>query len=356
MAFDLGKIIKSHIKDLKVSVSPRDEYRGKLNVFLDSNENPFGLPAGHPNGRLALNRYPDPEQLALKEKLSKVKGLPVENIFLGNGSDEAIDILFRAFCESGVDNVIICPPIYERYETYAHLHEINVIKVPLTPGEFQLNTEHIIQTIDKNTKLIFLCCPNNPTGNGVKWDSIKAILKDFSGIVVIDEAYIDFASYRSLIPELMDYPNIVILQTLSEAWGMAGLRIGMVFASELIINVFKKIKPPYNISSVSQQLALEVLDDIEKINDQIKTIVEEREKLSLEISALPFVLKVYPSETNFIVVKVADPNAIYNYLISKKILIRDISQMELCEGCLRITVGTKHENKLLSNALKEYEQ
>lgn len=347
--FDLDKITRENIKSLKPYSSARDEYKGKEGVFLDANENSYGSPLD-----TNYNRYPDPLQLDVKEKLGKIKGLPIQNIFLGNGSDEAIDILFRAFCNPGIDNIIICPPTYGMYEVSANINNVKIIKVPLTPEEFQLDTENILKSINENTKLIFICCPNNPTGNGVKWDSVKRILENFKGIVVIDEAYINFARYRSLIPELLNYPNLVILQTLSKAWGLAGLRLGMAFASEPIIDIFNKIKPPYNINSVTQKLVLEALNNTDKINDWIKTIVQERELLSAEISKLSFVLEVYPSEANFILIKTKDALAIYNYLTAKQIIIRDRSKVELCEGCLRITIGTKEENQSLLNTLKQY--
>ena len=358
--FDLENILRENIKNQKPYSSARDEYKGKSGIFLDANENSFGSPlnspleGGRPKDGGMFNRYPDPLQLDLKQKLSKIKRLPIQNIFLGNGSDEAIDILFRAFCNPGVDNVIICPPTYGMYEVSANINDVNITKVPLTPEEFQLDTERILNTINKNTKLIFACCPNNPTGNGVKWDSIKQILENFNGLVVIDEAYINFASYRSLIPELLNYPNLVILQTLSKAWGLAGLRIGMAFASQQIIDVFNKIKPPYNINSASQKLALEALENTDKVNEWIKEIVEERKLLSKELSQFSFLKKIYPSEANFILVKTVDPISVYNYLISKQIIVRDRSQIELCEGCLRITIGTKEENTLLLNSLKNY--
>lgn len=293
-------------------------------------------------------------QLAVKEKLSKIKGLPIENIFLGNGSDEAIDILFRAFCNPGKDNVIVCPPTYGMYEVSANINDVGVLKVPLIPETFQLDEATILKSINATTKLIFICCPNNPTGNGVAWNSIKSILEKFNGIVVIDEAYINFASYKSLIPELLNYPNVVILQTLSKAWGLAGLRVGMAFASEPIIDVFNKIKPPYNINVVSQKLALDALDNMQQVNSWIKQIVEERERLRKEILQLFFVEKVYDSEANFILVKVETPELLYYYLTQNKIVIRDRSKVMLCEGCLRITVGTKEENDLLIETLKKY--
>jgi len=349
MEFNLDTILRRNIKTLKRYSSARDEFKGKEGVFLDANENSFGSPL-----KESYNRYPDPMQLDVKDKLSKIKGLPIQNIFLGNGSDEAIDILFRAFCEPGKDNTIICPPTYGMYEVSAGINDVNILKVPLLPETFQLNVAGILKAIDKNTKLIFFCCPNNPTGNGVKWDDIKTVLDNFSGIVVVDEAYINFAKYRSLIPELLNYPNLVILQTLSKAWGLAGLRIGMAFASEPIIDIFNKIKPPYNINAVSQKLAIEALNNIDQINNWIKEIVEERDKLIIELQNNSFVQKVYPSDANFILVKTNDPQNIYNYLVSKKVIVRDRSSVELCEGCLRITIGTKEENKNLLSLLNAY--
>jgi histidinol-phosphate aminotransferase len=349
MEFNLDKILRQNIKNLKPYSSARDEFKGKEGIFLDANENSFGSPLQE-----SYNRYPDPMQLDVKDKLGKIKGLPIQNIFLGNGSDEAIDILFRAFCEPGKDNAIICPPTYGMYEVSAGINNVEIIKVPLFADTFQLDVEHILKAINKNTKLIFFCCPNNPTGNGVKWNDIKTVLENFSGIVVIDEAYINFAKYRSLIPELLNYPNLVILQTLSKAWGLAGLRIGMAFASEPIIDIFNKIKPPYNINAVSQKLALEALNSVDQINNWIKEIVSERDELMNRLPELPFVQKVYPSDANFILVKVNDPQAIYNYLVTRKIIVRDRSKVELCQGCLRITVGTKQENKNLLSILNEY--
>ncbi|MBK7182243.1 MAG: histidinol-phosphate transaminase [Bacteroidetes bacterium] len=355
MAFDLDKITRENIKKLVPYSSARDEYKGKEGIFLDANENSFGAPIVTGNKYDAnLNRYPDPMQLQVKEKLSKIKGLPMQNIFLGNGSDEAIDILFRAFCNPGKDNIIVCPPTYGMYEVSANINDVAVKKTPLTKDEFQLDLDSILNAIDSQTKLIFICCPNNPTGNAVAWSSIKTILEKFDGIVVLDEAYINFASYRSLIPELLNYPNLVILQTLSKAWGLAGLRVGMAFASEPIIDLFNKIKPPYNINVVSQQIALDALNNIDKVNNWIKEIVTERQDLKVEIEKLSFVLKVYPSEANFLLVKTIDANKIYHYLESKEIIVRNRNSVTLCEGCIRITIGTKEENKSLINALKQY--
>lgn len=351
--FELNNILRENIKKLVPYSSARAEYKGKEGVFLDANENSFGSPV---NVMLdaKLNRYPDPLQISVKEKLSKIKGLPIENIFLGNGSDEAIDVLFRAFCDPGKDNVIICPPTYGMYEVSANINDIEVIKVPLTSEEFQLDIENILKSINPNTKLIFICCPNNPTGNGVAWNSIKKILESFKGVVVIDEAYINFAGYRSLIPELLNYPNLVILQTLSKAWGLAGLRVGMAFASEPIIDIFNKIKPPYNINAVSQELVLKALDNVKQVNNWIRTIVEERERVNLELEKLLFVKKVYKSNANFILVKVSDATDLYYYLTQNEIVVRDRSKVILCNECLRITIGTKEENEQLLSVLKKY--
>lgn len=350
--FDLNKILRENIKKLVPYSSARDEYKGSVGIFLDANENSLGSPIDDITEN--VNRYPDPLQLELKEKLCKIKGVPAENIFLGNGSDEAIDILYRAFCEPGKDKAIVCPPTYGMYEVSAAINDVEVKKINLIAETFQLQTKKIISEFDSNTKLIFLCCPNNPTANGVKWADIKLILEKFSGIVIIDEAYINFASYKSLIAKLPNYPNLVILQTLSKAWGMAGLRVGMAFASAQIINVFNKIKPPYNINVVSQQLAKEALDNIEQVNSFIKEIVEERGKLAASLKEFSFIQKIYPSEANFLLVKVEEPKKLYDYLASKQIIVRDRSKVPLCEGCLRITVGTKDENKKLIEALKQY--
>ena len=347
--FDLDTILRKNIANLTPYSSARDEYKGKEGIFLDANENAYGSPL-----ETNYNRYPDPLQLSVKEKLSKIKGLPIENIFLGNGSDEAIDILFRAFCRPAIDNAIICPPTYGMYEVSANINDVEIRKVNLLPEIFQLDTENILKTINLNSKLIFVCCPNNPTGNGVKWADIKKILDNFNGIVVVDEAYINFASYRSLIPELLNYPNLVILQTLSKAWGLAGLRVGMAFASQQIIDVFNRVKPPYNINIVSQQIALEALENIDQINSWIKTIVAQREIVSKEIAQYSFVKKVYPSDANFILLKVDAAQELYNYLVSEQIVVRDRSKVALCESCLRITIGTEEENKKLLNTFKNY--
>ena len=349
MNFDIDKILRKNIRELVPYSSARDEYKGTEGIFLDANENSYGSPLDEDH-----NRYPDPLQLKLKEKISGIKGLPVENIFLGNGSDEAIDILFRAFCEPGKSNAIICPPTYGMYEVAAAINDVRVKKVNLLPEGFQLDAKNILNAIDEDTRLIFICCPNNPTGNGVKRNDILNLLKNFSGILVADEAYINFASYKSLIPELLNFPNLVILQTLSKAWGLAGLRVGMAFASQQVIDVFNKIKAPYNVNSVSQQLAMEALGNVNTVNEWIKEIVAERKRISALLPGFSFVKKVYPSEANFILVKVDDPKKLYRQLIEKNIVVRDRSSAALCEGCLRITIGTKEQNEKLLEALKNF--
>jgi histidinol-phosphate aminotransferase len=349
MDFNLENITRENIKKLIPYSSARSEYKGKPGIFLDANENGFG------GSEMNVNRYPDPYQFDLKQKISVIKDLAIENIFIGNGSDEAIDILFRAFCEPGKDHVIICPPTYGMYEVSANINNVIIKRVNLIPETFQLDTDAILNAIDQHTKLIFVCCPNNPTGNGMKWNDIKRILENFKGILVLDEAYIHFAAYRSLVPELLNYPNLVILQTLSKAWGLAGLRLGMAFASRQIIEIFNKVKPPYNINIASQKIATLALSNIKEINTQIKTIISERKRIAEKLAAFTFVKKVFPSEANFLLVRVNDPLRLYSYLVQQNIIVRDRSKAELCEGCLRITIGTQKENKKLLQSLKTYE-
>jgi len=317
-------------------------------VYLDANENSFGSPL-----EVNYNRYPDPLQFKVKERISEIKGVPPRNIFLGNGSDEAIDILFRAFCMPGVDNVITLPPTYGMYEVSANINDIEVRKIKLTP-DYQLDMEGIAEAIDENTKIIFICSPNNPTGNSINRADIETILANFQGLVVIDEAYINYSRQKTFIQELTEYANLVVLHTLSKAWGLAGLRLGMAFASEEIIEVFNKVKPPYNINEASQQIALEALQNVEQINNWIKLTVSEREKLVNELGKLDLVVKIYPSDANFILVKTVDAKGIYNHLVDNGIIVRDRSKVELCEGSLRITVGTPEENKTLITNLKNF--
>lgn len=347
--FKLEEITRPNIKNLTPYSSARDEYKGSEGIFLDANENSLGSPVGE-----NYNRYPDPYQLELKKKIGGIKGLLPQNIILGNGSDEVLDLLFRCFCEPEKDNVITCPPTYGMYEVLANINNVETKKINLIPETFQLDTDKIMTAINEQTRLVFICCPNNPTGNGVKWNDIKLILEKVNGIVVVDEAYINFARYKSLIPELLNYPNLFILQTLSKAWGLAGLRIGMGFASSEIIHVLNKVKAPYNINSMSQQIAMQALNELPKVNEWIKEIVEQREMLSAELSTLPYVTKVYPSEANFILVKMQSPQQVYNFLAEKAIVVRDRSKVALCEGCLRITVGKKDENLHLLEQMKRF--
>jgi histidinol-phosphate aminotransferase len=346
--FNINNILRNNIKNLTPYSSARDEFQGEASVYLDANENAFGSPLDEP-----YNRYPDPLQYKVKYRLSEIKGVPVRNIFLGNGSDEAIDILFRSFCNPGVDNVILVPPTYGMYEVSANINDIQTKKVSLTE-EYQLNLEGIAEAIDEHTKLIFICSPNNPTGNSINRDDVETLLNNFDGIVVVDEAYINFSRQKTFIQELTEYSNLVVLQTLSKAWGLAGLRVGMAFASEEIIEVMNKVKPPYNINESSQQLALKALENVEQVNGWIKEILSERDKLVLNLKDFDFVLDIYPSDANFILVKTTDPKGIYNFLVQKGIIVRDRSKIDLCEGSLRITVGTPVENGKLIETLKNF--
>ena len=345
---DIKDLQRDNIKTLRPYSTARDEYKGQASVYLDANENSFGSPLPE-----NFNRYPDPLQLDLKDAISKIKGVPIEHTFLGNGSDEAIDLLYRAFCNPGKDNVIILPPTYGMYEVSANINDVEVRKVNLLPN-FQLDLEGIAEAIDENTKLIFICSPNNPTGNSIIRTDIETILANFKGLVVIDEAYINFAKQRTFIQELTEYPHLVILQTFSKAWGLAGLRLGMAFASTVVIDIMNKVKAPYNISQSTQDLALEALKNISVVNEWIKLTVADREKLIVDLATLPFVKKVYPSDANFVLTEVNDATKTYTYLVEQGIIIRDRSKVTLCEGCLRITVGTPQENDILLTALKSF--
>ena len=344
---DIKNLQRENIKTLKPYSTARDEFKGQASVFLDANENSFGspLPANY-------NRYPDPLQLDLKDAIGKIKGVPIENTFLGNGSDEAIDLLFRAFCNPGKDNVIILPPTYGMYEVSANINDIEIRKVNLLPN-FQLDLEKIAEAIDGNTKLIFICSPNNPTGNSIHRSDIETILANFKGLVVIDEAYINFAKQKTFIQELTEYTNLVVLQTFSKAWGLAALRLGMAFSSVPVIDILNKVKPPYNINQATQDLALAALANVQQVNEWIKTTVTERDRLSIAFEKIAIVKKVYPSDANFILVEVTDALKIYNLLVDKGIIVRDRSKVTLCEGCLRITIGTVEENNQLLTILTQ---
>lgn len=348
MSFDLNNLLRENIKKLVPYSSARDEFKGDARIFLDANENSYGSPLTK-----WYNRYPDPLQIKVKEKLSEIKGVPVENMFLGNGSDECIDVLQRAFCEPGIDNIIICPPTYGMYEVSANINNIAIKKVPLTPN-FQLNLAAIEEAVDDNTKMIFLCSPNNPTGNSLLREDIEMILNNYFGLVVIDEAYINFSRFRSFTQELKDYPNLVVMQTLSKAWGLAALRVGMTFASEEIIGIMNKIKPPYNINQASQELVLQAMEEVDQVNFMIKDIVQQRDNLQGTLLGLPIVQKIYPSDANFLLVKVINAKDTYDYLLAQGIVVRDRSKVTLCEDCLRITIGTPHENETLVESLRTY--
>jgi histidinol-phosphate aminotransferase len=348
--FNLQNLLRKNIKELVPYSSARDEFKGEASVYLDANENAYGSPLND-----NFNRYPDPLQFKVKKRLSEIKGVPPRNIFLGNGSDEAIDILFRAFCNPGSDNVITVPPTYGMYEVSANINDVEVRKIKLTT-DFQLNMEGIAEAIDEHTKIIFICSPNNPTGNSINRNDTEAILANFNGLVVIDEAYINYSRQKTFIQELTEYSNLVVLQTLSKAWGLAGLRVGMAFASEEIIEIFNKVKPPYNINEASQSLALEALQNVEQVNNWIKETVAEREKLKSELNNLESVLTIYPSDANFILVKTIKPKEIYQFMVNRGVIVRDRSKVELCEGCLRITIGTPNENELLIEAFKNFEE
>ena len=343
--FNLNNLLRENIKRLVPYSSARDEFKGEAKIFLDANENSFGSPLTK-----WYNRYPDPHQIKVKGKLSSIKNVPIQNIFLGNGSDECIDILIRAFCEPGRDSVLLCPPTYGMYEVSANINDAVVKKVSLTPA-FQLDLPAIEEAIDDHIKMIFLCSPNNPTGNSLNREDIEMILNNYFGIVVIDEAYINFSRQRSFLQELKDYPNLVVMQTLSKAWGLAALRIGMAFASEDIVHVMNKIKPPYNINQASQELALQALEEVEQVNEMIKEIVKERTSLQNALLQIPYVQKIYPTDANFLLVKMINAREIYESLLEKEIVVRDRSKVELCEDCLRITVGTPSENNILVKAL-----
>lgn len=346
--FELEKLIRPNIQRLKPYSSARDEFSGDAKVFLDANENSLGSPLTK-----WYNRYPDPHQRAIKEKLAVIKGIAAEHIFLGNGSDECIDLLFRSFCEPGKDNIIICPPTYGMYEVSANINDVLIKRASLLE-DFQLDLVHLENLVDAHTKIIWLCSPNNPTGNALNRTDIETVLNNFDGIVVIDEAYINFAKQQSFIRELADYPNLVVLQTLSKAWGLAGLRLGMAFASAAIVEVLDKVKPPYNINQATQELVLKALDEVGQVNDMIRILVDMREALVAVFRSMPTVETVYPSDANFFLVKIKEARAVYEFLLEKGIVLRDRSNVQLCENCLRITIGTEKENTILVDAMQEW--
>ncbi|WP_282036956.1 histidinol-phosphate transaminase [Saccharicrinis aurantiacus] len=340
----LEQLVRPNIKSLKPYSSARDEYSGVEAIFLDANENPFNDP---------YNRYPDPYQRKLKAKIAELKNISSNSLFLGNGSDEPIDLSFRAFCEPGVDNIVSIDPTYGMYQVAADINNIAVKKVKLT-SEFELDVDALLKATDSNTKLLFICSPNNPTGNSFKKKDIERILNEFNGITILDEAYIDFVPEKSFLPELSKYPNLIILQTFSKAWGMAGIRLGMAFASPEIVSVFNHIKYPYNINILTQQKAFDLLQNPEAKDEWVNILNNEKEILKENLSQFSFVEKIYPSDANYLLIKTEKPLAIYDFLVEQGIIIRNRSTVSLCEGCLRITIGSESENASLLDALKKY--
>lgn len=342
--FNLQKLIRPNIAALKPYSSARDEFTNASEnmIFLDANENPFE------NG---VNRYPDPQQRILKKRLSELKNIPTDQILLGNGSDEVLDLIFRAFCEPGKDSIITLPPTYGMYSVLAGINAVQNKEVLLTPN-FELNIAAIKNAFDLHTKVLFLCMPNNPTGNIFSEKDVIELVKSFSGLVVIDEAYIDFSTQNSWISKIVDYPNLIVTQTVSKAYGMAGIRLGICYASSEIITVLNKIKPPYNINELTQQKALERLEDVANIKTEINSINGEKRYLSKALLDIDWIMKIYPSEANFLLIKVDDADKRYQELIANKVVIRNRSSQPLCNNTLRLTIGTKEENKRLIKAFK----
>ncbi|MDB4009532.1 histidinol-phosphate transaminase [Polaribacter sp.] len=344
--FNINSLVRANIKELKSYSSARDEYKDattKEVIFLDANENPFE------NG---VNRYPDPQQHAVKTLLSEMKNVETGNILLGNGSDEVLDLLFRAFCEPNVDNVITLPPTYGMYAVLASINAIENRTVLLSDN-FQLRVDSILKAVDAQSKILFLCSPNNPTGNSFSIETIEALLLRFRGLVVIDEAYIDFSDEKSWLEKLKKYPNLVITQTLSKAYGLAGIRLGVCYASQQIIAILNTIKPPYNINELSQQRAIERLLQSDEVVQEIVKIKEERAYLVSNLKTINYVQEIYPSACNFVLIKVDNATKRYDQLITKGIVIRNRTSQPLCENCLRLTVGTRLENSRLIQVLKE---
>lgn len=349
MTFDLQSVVRPNILRLKPYSSARSEFAGAADVFLDANENAFASPAGP-----GFNRYPDPLQKELKKRISELNEVAEPNIFVGNGSDEAIDLLFRIFCEPGRDACIICPPTYGMYKVSADINDVAVREVRLTE-DFQLNVQGIFNGMEERTKLIFICSPNNPTGNLMRREDVIEIARNFNGVVVVDEAYIHFADAISFTEEITDLPNLVVLQTFSKAWAMAGLRVGLAFSSEQIVELMNRVKPPYNVSGIAQRAVLDAIERSGDTRNWVRETLRERDRLVQEFEKLCFVVKVFPTDANFVLVKTNNAKAIYSYLVGERIVVRDRSNIELCEGCLRVTVGTKEENTRLLNSLLGWE-
>jgi histidinol-phosphate aminotransferase len=346
MIKDIQKLLRNNLRNRIPYSSARDEFNKTADIWLDANENPFE------NG---INRYPDPRQQKLKEVVGRVKQIPKENVFIGNGSDEVLDLLFRAFCEPRIDNVVTIEPTYGMYQVLAEINDVEFRKAPLN-GDYSLNVKNMIQQIDSNTKLIFLCSPNNPTGNLLDEKAVEQLLNSTSALVVIDEAYIDFSEKKGFLSKLNQYPRLVVVQTLSKAWGLAGLRLGLGFASAEIIRILDGIKPPYNVNTNSQFEAIKHLKHPDKTNEQIRVILQEKEKMQLSLKDLPGVRKIFPSDTNFLLVEIAGATEIYKALLKKGIVLRNRSGILYCKECLRITIGTPEENQRLIQELKKLVQ
>ena len=341
---EIKDLIRENIKSLEAYSSARDEFKAMSSefVFIDANENPFDT---------GLNRYPDPQQTLVKEALSKLKGISEEQILLGNGSDEVLDLIFRVFCEPRVDNVIVLPPTYGMYEVLANTNAIELVKIPLVEN-FQPNVKEIIKGQDAKTKLLFLCSPNNPTANSFDANKIETLIKEFNGIVVIDEAYIDFSIEDSWLCRLDEFPNLIVTQTLSKAYGLASIRLGICYASKEIISILNKIKPPYNVNQLTQDVALQSLFNQEKVKNEIAIIISERNQLIRDLQNVEIVEKLYPSDANFLLVQVVDATLRYKQLVKLGIIARNRTTHILCDNCLRFTVGTLDENKKLINTLQ----
>ena len=341
---EIKDLIRENIKSLEAYSSARDEFKAMSSefVFIDANENPFDT---------GLNRYPDPQQNLVKEALSKMKGISKEQILLGNGSDEVLDLIFRVFCEPREDNVIVLPPTYGMYEVLANTNAIELVKIPLVEN-FQPNIKEVVKVQDAKTKVLFLCSPNNPTANSFNASKIETLLKEFNGIVVIDEAYIDFSIEDSWLGRLDEFPNLIVTQTLSKAYGLAAIRLGICYASKEIISILNKIKPPYNVNQLTQDVALKALLNRDEVNNQITAITSERNQLIKDLEKLDIVDKVYASDANFLLVKVDNANLRYEQLLNNGIVVRNRSNQMLCENCLRLTIGTKEDNEKLITTLK----
>ena len=341
----LQELVRPNIWSLSPYTSARDEYQGKeAKVFLDANENPYNAP---------FNRYPDPLQRDLKKKIAVIKGVSEQSIFFGNGSDEAIDLMFRIFCRPGVDNAVAIEPTYGMYGVCADINDVEYRRV-LLDENFQPDADKILAAVDANTKLIFFCSPNNPSGNNIDRGVIEKVLDSFDGIVIVDEAYIDFAGVPSYREQLQSRPNLIVLQTFSKAWGMAGIRLGMAFAQPQIIDIMNKVKYPYNINQLTQKRAMEEVMQHDRVQEWVKSILRERTRLMDEFAKLDCTLRVYPSDANFFLVRVKDAKATYDYLVDCGIIVRNRSKIALCGNSLRVTVGTAPENNALLEALKKF--